>query len=109
MLCGRFPFWGKTDIEYMRSLTRGPCMMGDGWNEVSEEGKSFLNQLLQIDPKRRLTAAEALSAPWIIKDGPLLNRRLSSISGLAAIHGKAKLRKSQGSENEKIAAETAPA
>lgn len=109
MLCGRFPFWGKTDIEYMRSLTRGPCMTGEGWNEVSEEGKSFLKQLLQIDPKKRLTASEALSTSWITKDGPLLNRRLSSISGLAAIHGKAKLRKSQGSENEKMATGPTPA
>lgn len=82
-------------------------MTGEGWSEVSEEGKLFLNQLLQIDPKKRLTASEALSASWITKNGPLLNRRLSSISGLAAIHGKAKFRKSKGSENEKMATELA--
>lgn len=73
-------------------------MTGEGWNEVSEEGKAFLKQLLQVDPKRRFTAAQALSAPWITRDGPSLNRRLSSVSGLAVIHGKTKVRNSRGSD-----------
>lgn len=92
MLCGRFPFWGKTDIEYMRSLTRGPCMEGDGWNEVSPEGKNFLLALLQLDPKQRLTAEQALSHPWILTDDQNFNRRLSSMNGLAAIASKMKQR-----------------
>lgn len=92
MLCGRFPFWGKTDIEYMKSLNRGPCMVGEGWDEVSEEGKRFLKQMLQIDPKQRLTAEQALTHPWIYRDGPSLDRRLSSISGLAVIASKNKMR-----------------
>lgn len=96
MLCGRFPFWGKTDIEYMRSLSRGPCITGEGWNEVSDEGKAFLKLVLQVDPKRRLSASEALQHPWIRQDGPTLNRRLSSISGLAVIASKNKKRISQG-------------
>lgn len=94
MLCGRFPFWGKTDIEYMRSLSRGPCMVGEGWNEVSEEGKSFLKLLLQVDPKRRLSATQALGHPWLNEDGSSLNRRLSSISGLAVIASKQRKRPS---------------
>lgn len=85
MLCGRFPFWGKTDIEYMKSLSRGPCMVGDGWDEVSKEGKTFLKQMLQIDPKKRLTADQALSHSWLTRTAPSLNRKLSSISGLAVI------------------------
>lgn len=92
MLCGRFPFWGKTDIEYMRSLTRGPCMEGDGWDEVSDEGKNFLQALLQLDPKQRLTAEQALSHPWILTEDQNFNRRLSSVNGLAAIANKIKQR-----------------
>lgn len=91
MLCGRFPFWGKTDIEYMRSLARGPCMEGEGWNEVSDEGKAFLREMLQLDPKQRLTAEQALVHPWIMTDDNF-NRRLSSMNGLAAIANKMKQR-----------------
>lgn len=83
MLCGRFPFWGKTDIEYMRSLNKGPCMVGEGWNDVSEEGKQFVKELLHLDAKVRLTAEQALDHPWINTEDLSINRKLSSISGLA--------------------------
>lgn len=85
MLCGRFPFWGRSDIEYMRSLSKGPCMEGDGWGDVSDEGKQFLTALLELDPKKRLTATQGLEHPWIHTADLALNRRLSSISGLAEI------------------------
>lgn len=90
MLCGRFPFWGKTDIEYMKSLSHGPCMVGDGWSEVSDEGKSFLKDLLVLDPKRRLTADQALSHPWVMGETAAseeggLQKRLSSVNGLAKL------------------------
>lgn len=90
MLCGRFPFWGKTDIEYMKSLTLGPCMVGDGWSEVSDEGKAFLKQLLQLDPSRRLTADQALAHPWVIggSGSGALQKQLSSMNGLASIVSK---------------------
>ncbi|CAN8077116.1 unnamed protein product [Agarophyton chilense] len=106
MLCGRFPFWGKTDIEYMKSLSRGPCMVGEGWDEVSEEGKQFLRQMLQVDPKKRLTAEKALSHPWVSRDAPSLDRRLSSISGLAAIASKNKLRVNPGQKSSKGRSDT---
>lgn len=90
MLCGRFPFWGKSDIEYMRSLARGPCMEGEGWDEVTDQGKEFLRELLKLDPKERLTAEQALSHPWILKEDPQFNRRLSSVNGMAFLANKLK-------------------
>lgn len=94
MLCGRFPFWGKTDIEYMKRLSHGPSMVGDGWSEVSNAGKEFLKQLLQLDPSRRLTAEDALNHPWILGDqGPgdgTMQKRLSSVNELAALMSKQK-------------------
>lgn len=92
MLCGRFPFWGKTDIEYMRSLARGPCMEGEGWDEVSDEGKGFLRELLKLDPKERLTAEGALGHSWILTEEKQFNRRLSSVNGLAFLANKLKNR-----------------
>lgn len=71
-------------------------MVGEGWKEVSEEGKAFLKELLQVDPKRRLTASQALSHHWLKQEGPSLNRRLSSITGLAAMASKNKKRISKG-------------
>lgn len=74
----------------MKSLTRGPSMVGDGWDEVSDLGKQFLKQLLQLDPKKRLNAAEALNHPWIIgnESDSTMKKRLSSVRGLAKIQSQ---------------------
>lgn len=65
-------------------------MEGEGWDEVTEQGKLFLRELLKIDPKERLTADQALNHPWILKDDPQFNRRLSSINGMAFLANKMK-------------------
>lgn len=68
-------------------------MEGEGWDEVSDVGKSFLKEMLQLDPKLRLTAEQALAHPWIlIEEDKQFNRRLSSMNGLAAIANKMKQR-----------------
>lgn len=72
-------------------------MAGEGWNEVSDEGKAFLKQLLQVDPTRRLTAEQALAHHWLTQESPSLNRRLSSINGLKKITSKNKKRLPLGS------------
>jgi serine/threonine protein kinase len=37
------------------------------WDDISDEAKDFVTQLLNRDPIRRPTAAEALYHPWIAK------------------------------------------
>lgn len=46
--------------EYMK-------MKGPTWDKISPEAKTFVGSLLQINPKRRPTAAAALQSPWIVK------------------------------------------
>jgi len=78
MLCGRFPFFGKTDVEYVQSLHRGPNMTGPDWDSVSETGKAFLTALLSLDPKRRLSAKAALAHEWMLEGSDALQKNLSS-------------------------------
>lgn len=88
MLCGRFPFWGKTDIEYLASLRRGPDMRGEEWANVSEEGKEFVRTLLELEPKRRPSALQALKLPWVLSipqpDSSALGR-LESHAGIMSV------------------------
>jgi calcium-dependent protein kinase len=42
-------------------------MEGGAWNHVSDEAKSFVKSLLQIDPKKRPTARKALRSAWMRK------------------------------------------
>ena len=37
------------------------------WDGISEEAKDFVRGLLQMDPRRRMTAEEALRHPWIAR------------------------------------------
>jgi serine/threonine protein kinase len=89
MLCGRFPFWGKTDIAYLASLEKGPDITGDGWASVSNDGKMFLLSLLNTNATERLSASDALEHPWMLaeiddcQDGSL--RKLESQAGIAAV------------------------
>lgn len=69
MLCGRFPFWGKTDIEFLASVSKGPQMRGEAWSGVSEECKDFVRRLLAIDPNVRPTAEQALGMDWMQSSG----------------------------------------
>ena len=40
---------------------------GEEWEEISDEAKIFIRKLLEYDPSKRLTAAETLKDPWMIK------------------------------------------
>lgn len=40
-------------------------MEGKDWDHISEEAKDIIRNLLQVDPKDRYTAGEALKHPWI--------------------------------------------
>ena len=35
------------------------------WDSISENAKDFINNLLKINPKDRLTAETALNHPWL--------------------------------------------
>lgn len=85
MLCGRFPFFGKTDVEYVQSLHRGANMTGPDWDSVSDTGKAFLCSLLSLDPKRRLTAKEALDHDWMLEGSDGLQKNLSSPALLGSV------------------------
>ena len=66
MICGRPPFDGEDDREIIRKVRQGKYTLDlPEFKRVSLECKNLIKQLLSFDPKRRLTAMEALRHPWI--------------------------------------------
>jgi calcium-dependent protein kinase len=59
MLCGRMPF-----VPASRCLDKDAQFAGATWNKVSTGAKLLIKGLLERDPSKRLTAAEALAHPW---------------------------------------------
>uniref|UniRef100_A0A803PFT7 Protein kinase domain-containing protein n=1 Tax=Cannabis sativa TaxID=3483 RepID=A0A803PFT7_CANSA len=70
MLCGNFPFYPEfsDDSSYDHSITQMSCAILKGdidfqtqpWPRISESAKSLIRQMLERDPKKRLTAQQVL-------------------------------------------------
>ncbi|KAK3024457.1 hypothetical protein RJ639_042989 [Escallonia herrerae] len=70
LLCGRRPFWDKTEDGIFKEVLRNkPDFRRKPWPNISSSAKDFVKKLLVKDPRARLTAAQALSHPWVREGG----------------------------------------
>ncbi|KFK30239.1 hypothetical protein AALP_AA7G235500 [Arabis alpina] len=70
LLCGRRPFWDKTqDGIFNEVIRKKPDFKTTPWPTISNGAKDFVNKLLVKEPRARLTAAQALSHPWVREGG----------------------------------------
>ncbi|KAL7003674.1 Cyclin-dependent kinase 4 [Sarracenia purpurea var. burkii] len=66
LLCGSRPFWARTESGIFRSVLRADPNFDDSpWPGVSAPAKDFVRRLLNKDHRKRMTAAQALSHPWL--------------------------------------------
>jgi calcium-dependent protein kinase len=66
MLCGTPPFNGETDDDiYNQIIEARYSMEGELWNDVSQASKDLVSKMLTRNPKKRISASEALCHPWI--------------------------------------------
>lgn len=66
LLCGVPPFWAESEQGVAQAILRGLIdFKRDPWPSVSEGAKSLVRQMLEPDPKLRLTATQVLEHPWL--------------------------------------------
>ncbi|KAL5992682.1 hypothetical protein ACLOJK_013601 [Asimina triloba] len=66
LLCGSRPFWARTESGIFRAVLKAdPSFDELPWPSLSSEAKDFVKRLLMKDPRRRMTAAQALGHPWL--------------------------------------------
>ncbi|KAH7289767.1 hypothetical protein KP509_30G018000 [Ceratopteris richardii] len=66
LLCGSRPFWARTESGIFRAVIRAdPSYDEIPWPSISSEGKDFVKRLLNRDYRKRMTAAQALTHPWL--------------------------------------------
>lgn len=66
LLCGSRPFWARTESGIFRAVLKADPVFDEApWPLLSLEAKDFVKRLLNKDPRKRMTAAQALSHPWI--------------------------------------------
>ncbi|KAK3023962.1 hypothetical protein RJ639_042852 [Escallonia herrerae] len=66
LLCGSRPFWARTESGIFRAVLKAdPSFEEPPWPSMSSEAKDFVKRLLNKDPRKRMTASQALGHPWI--------------------------------------------
>ncbi|XP_057785487.1 CDPK-related kinase 7-like [Salvia miltiorrhiza] len=66
LLCGSRPFWSRTESGIFRAVLKAdPSFDEAPWPSSSPDAVDFVKRLLNKDYRKRLTAAQALSHPWL--------------------------------------------
>ncbi|KAF3994778.1 hypothetical protein FT663_01134 [Candidozyma haemuli var. vulneris] len=66
LLTSHLPFNGKTQSQMFQKIKSGEYHESPlNSYEISDEGRDFLKCCLQVDPKKRIVADEALHHPWL--------------------------------------------
>ena len=66
MICGRPPFAGSDDNKVMTSISRGDFeFIIDDWGDKSPEVQDLIRKLLVLEPRKRLSAKDALEHAWV--------------------------------------------
>jgi len=70
LLSGVPPFWDETEQGIFDQVLKGELdFSSDPWPSISESAKDLVRKMLNRDPRKRLTAHEALRHPWVCVDG----------------------------------------
>jgi myosin-light-chain kinase len=69
MLSGWMAFEFETDLEFVHKVTKMDWTFDLGednpFDDISENGKKFISDLLVKYPDQRMSASDTLSHPWI--------------------------------------------
>ncbi|KAK4257148.1 hypothetical protein QN277_006772 [Acacia crassicarpa] len=66
LLCGVPPFWAESEQGVALAILRGVIdFKREPWPQISDSAKSLVRQMLEPDPKKRLTAEQVLEHPWL--------------------------------------------
>ncbi|KAK6131315.1 hypothetical protein DH2020_034944 [Rehmannia glutinosa] len=79
LLSGFPPFWAETEKGIFEEILGGHVdLQSSPWPSISNGAKDLIKRMLTIDPKKRITAADALEHPWLKKDGEASDRPIDS-------------------------------
>nr|XP_045002835.1 myosin light chain kinase, smooth muscle isoform X1 [Jaculus jaculus] len=69
LVSGLSPFMGDNDNETLANVTSATWDFDDeAFDEISDDAKDFISNLLKKDMKERLNCTQCLQHPWLMKD-----------------------------------------
>ncbi|KAI8528958.1 hypothetical protein RHMOL_Rhmol12G0188700 [Rhododendron molle] len=80
LLCGVPPFWAETEQGVALAILRGVIdFKREPWPQISDSAKTLVRQMLEPNPRKRLTAQQVLEHPWILNAKKASNVPLGDI------------------------------
>ncbi|KAK4704262.1 hypothetical protein P7C70_g1946, partial [Phenoliferia sp. Uapishka_3] len=64
LMGGRFPYKNTEPLALAEEARTTKLYFPRTWDDISADAKDFVSRCLVVDPKKRMTAAEALEHPW---------------------------------------------
>ena len=81
LLIGKPPFDGETDKEIIKKVEKGDFNKTDyPFNTLSNNAKDLIDKLMTYDPKKRISAEDALQHPWFKSEIFLEKNKVNNIS-----------------------------
>ncbi|KAF5455724.1 hypothetical protein F2P56_025271 [Juglans regia] len=80
LLSGVPPFWAETEKGIFDAILEGNLdLQSAPWPNISTGAKDLVGKMLMGDPKKRITAADALEHPWLKEDGEASDRPIDNV------------------------------
>uniref|UniRef100_A0A3Q4M8V6 calcium/calmodulin-dependent protein kinase n=1 Tax=Neolamprologus brichardi TaxID=32507 RepID=A0A3Q4M8V6_NEOBR len=89
LLVGYPPFWDEDQHKLYQQIKAGAYdFPSPEWDTVTPEAKNLINQMLTINPAKRITAQEALKHPWVCVSSIYTSTILLKLTGNNISHIK---------------------
>ncbi|XP_051897073.1 calcium/calmodulin-dependent protein kinase type II subunit beta isoform X19 [Pristis pectinata] len=95
LLVGYPPFWDEDQHKLYQQIKAGAYdFPSPEWDTVTPEAKNLINQMLTINPAKRITATEALKHPWVCQRSTVASmmHRQETVECLKKFNARRKLK-----------------
>uniref|UniRef100_H3AVR3 calcium/calmodulin-dependent protein kinase n=1 Tax=Latimeria chalumnae TaxID=7897 RepID=H3AVR3_LATCH len=95
LLVGYPPFWDEDQHKLYQQIKAGAYdFPSPEWDTVTPEAKNLINQMLTINPAKRITAQEALRHPWVCQRSTVASmmHRQETVECLKKFNARRKLK-----------------
>ncbi|NWR97897.1 KCC2B kinase, partial [Motacilla alba] len=96
LLVGYPPFWDEDQHKLYQQIKAGAYdFPSPEWDTVTPEAKNLINQMLTINPAKRITAHEALKHPWVCQRSTVASmmHRQETVECLKKFNARRKLKR----------------
>ncbi|XP_016375326.1 calcium/calmodulin-dependent protein kinase type II subunit beta-like isoform X21 [Sinocyclocheilus rhinocerous] len=95
LLVGYPPFWDEDQHKLYQQIKAGAYdFPSPEWDTVTPDAKNLINQMLTINPAKRITAQEALKHPWVCQRSTVASmmHRQETVECLKKFNARRKLK-----------------